>query len=72
MKKGKRMKIATYLVKEGYLSVEQANTVMKIQNSMPMLKRQRFGRIAVNQSFIKEDVLNRAVLYKEKKEFGVK
>jgi len=68
----KKMKIATYLVKEGYISLNQANKIIEIQKGMPSSRRQRFGRIAINNGFIAENILNKVLLKKEKKEFGVK
>ena len=72
MKKRKNLKIASYLIKNGFLSVEQAQTILGIQNSMSNLNKQRFGRIAITQGFIKESILTKALLEKERKEFGFK
>ena len=73
MKKRKNLKIASYLIKNGFLSVEQAQTILEIQNSMStLINKQRFGRIAITQGFIKESILNKALLEKERKEFGFK
>ncbi|MBN2439899.1 MAG: hypothetical protein JXJ04_01080 [Spirochaetales bacterium] len=66
----KKIKIASYLVKEGFLSVDQAKTILEIQSKMTPLIKQRFGRIAVSEGFIKENILNKAILDKERKEFG--
>ncbi|MBN1699223.1 MAG: hypothetical protein JW881_17010 [Spirochaetales bacterium] len=70
--KVKNLKIASYLIEKGLLTVKQAKIVMEIQNNMHNVSKQRFGRIAVNQGFIKENVLNKVMLEKEKKEFGIK
>jgi hypothetical protein len=69
--KVKNLKIASYLIEKGLLTVKQAKIIMEIQNNMHKIEKQRFGRIAVNQGFIKENVLNKAMLEKERQEFGV-
>ena len=72
MKKYKKMRIATYLVNEGFLSLEQAKIVMDEQKKMNGNFKNRFGRIAVNKGFINEHILNKALIQKEKYEFGFK
>lgn len=69
-KKVKHMKLATYLIENGYLTVEQAQEVMKEQEGSGAKRKERFGRIAVKKGFISENKLNQAVLKKEREEFG--
>ncbi len=69
-KKAKHMKLATYLIQNGYLTVEQAQEVMQEQEVPGEKRKERFGRIAVKKGFISEDKLNQAVLKKEREEFG--
>lgn len=69
-KKAKHMKLATYLIQNGYLTVEQAQEVMQAQETSKKKKKERFGRIAVNKGFISEQRLNHAVLEKEREEFS--
>ena len=54
------MRIASYLIHKGLISLEQAQTIIKQQQSGEG-PRERFGEIAVRLGFINEDVLERAV-----------
>ena len=69
-KKAKHMKLATFLIQNGYLTVEQAQEVMKEQEAAGGKMKERFGRIAVKKGYISENKLNQAVLEKEREEFG--
>lgn len=69
-KKVKLMKIGSYLIKNGFLTVDQAKVVMAEQAKSGGPQKARFGRIAVNLGYISENVLNKAVLQKERQEFG--
>lgn len=69
-KKTKHMKLATFLIQNGYLTVEQAQEVMQEQEAAGEKRKERFGRIAVKKGFISERKLNQAVLHKEREEFG--
>lgn len=69
-KKAKHMKLATFLIQNGYLTVEQAQEVMQEQKEAGDKRKERFGRIAVKKGFISEKKLNQAVLEKEREEFG--
>ena len=66
------MKIATYLIKNGYLSQDQAEKIIRIQQQMGSGIKDRFGRIAINEGYISEKMLNKALLQKERGEFGYK
>ena len=70
-KKAKHMKLATYLIQNGYLTVEQAQEVMQEQEAPADKRKERFGRIAVKKGFISEQKLNHAVLEKEREEFSI-
>lgn len=72
MRKYKKMRIATYLVNEGYLSLKQAKIIMDEQKKMKGNFKNRFGRIAVNKGFISENILNKVLMQKERYEFGFK
>jgi thymidine phosphorylase len=69
-KKAKHMKLATYLIQNGYITVEQAQEVMQEQEAAGAKRKERFGRIAVKKGFISEKKLNHAVLEKEREEFS--
>ncbi len=66
----KKLKLASYLIKKGLLSVEQAQDVLQEQSHSNGPGREMFGRIAVRKGYISEKVLNRAVLEKEREEAG--
>ena len=71
MAKKKKMRIATYLIDKGLLTVEQAQEVMTEQEKKGGGLKDRFGRIAVNKGYISEKVLNKAVTDKEREEAGL-
>jgi hypothetical protein len=54
------MRIASYLIHKGLLSLEQAQKIIKYQESDER-SRERFGEIAVRLGYISEDALERAV-----------
>ena len=54
------MRIASYLIHRGLISLEQAQTIIKQQESGPG-SPERFGEIAIRLGFISKDVLERAV-----------
>ena len=66
-----KMKLGTYLIKNGFMTVEQAQKVIQVQQQNHGASRQRFGRIAVKLGYITEPMLNKIVMDKERKEFGV-
>ncbi len=71
MAKKKKMRIATYLIDKGLLTVEQAQEVMTEQEKKGGGLNDRFGRIAVNKGYITEKALNKAVTDKEREEAGL-
>jgi hypothetical protein len=54
------LRIASYLIQKGLISLEQAQTVIR-QQEANQGDRQRFGDIAVRLGFISADALNRAI-----------
>ena len=71
IKKMKKMRIGSYMVKNGFLTLEQAQMILQTQQKSESMHKERFGRIAVNLGYISEKVLNKIVLQKEKQEFGM-
>jgi hypothetical protein len=70
MKKVKKMKLGSYLVKNGFLTLDQAKEVIAAQQGGQGVSKERFGRIAIKLGYISEKMLNRVVMQKEKQEFG--
>jgi len=71
-RKIQKMKLGTYLVKNGFISLDQAQKILEVQQKGDDgSNKQRFGRIAINLGYLSEKMLNRIVLEKERKEFGV-
>jgi len=66
----KKMKLATFLIQKGLISVDQAQQIMKEQETMKGPMKERFGRIAVKKGYISECALTRAILAKEREEAG--
>jgi len=66
----KKMKLATFLIQKGLISVDQAQQIMKEQETMKGPIKERFGRIAVKKGYISESALTRAILAKEREEAG--
>lgn len=66
----KKLKIASYLISRGLISVEQAKEIMEEQAGKSGITREMFGRIAVKKGYITEDVLHRAIMAKEREEAG--
>ena len=66
----KKMKLATWLVSKKLLTVEQAQKVMREQETQAGSLKDRFGRIAVKKGFITEAALNKAILAKDRDEAG--
>jgi hypothetical protein len=62
------MRIGTYLVKKGLLTLDQANDVMREQSGKGGPDRERFGRIAVNKGYISEEVMTKAFLEKSRED----
>ena len=52
---GKHMRIASFLVQRGLISLEQAQTIIREQKENS--ERDRFGTIAVRRGFISEKTL---------------
>lgn len=70
MNKRQGMKIGKYLVSKGLLSIEEEKMVAAIQRKMKPAERERFGKIAVEVGFIKEEMLKKAMREKREKEKG--
>ncbi|NOY09058.1 MAG: hypothetical protein GXP33_09470 [Spirochaetes bacterium] len=66
----KKLRIASYLISKGLISVEHAREIMEEQETRKGVTREMFGRMAVKKGYITEDVLNRAVIAKEREEAG--
>ncbi len=63
-----KLKIGSYLVSRGLISVEQAKKIKLIQEKLGPDKSERFGRIAVEVGFIKESELKQAMREKHELE----
>jgi hypothetical protein len=70
MKKKPKKKIGKYLVSKGLLSIEEEKAVATIQEKLPPEERERFGKIAVEVGFIKEEALKKAMQEKREEEKG--
>jgi hypothetical protein len=62
------MRIASYLIHRGLISLEQAQIIIKHQESGEG-SHERFGQIAVRLGFINEGALERAVREKQTQSF---
>jgi len=69
--RNQKLKLGSYLIKNGFITLEQAQKVIKVQQQNDNGQKQRFGRVAVKLGFITEPMLNKIVMQKERKEFGV-
>jgi hypothetical protein len=66
--KTRLMRIGTYLVKKGLLTLDQANEIMREQSKRRGMSRERFGRIAVNKGYISEEAMTKAFLEKSRED----
>ena len=66
----KKLRIASYLISKGLLSVEKAKEIMQEQDGKSGITKEMFGRIAVKKGYITEDALNKAIVAKEREEAG--
>jgi hypothetical protein len=67
----KKMKLASWLIAHELLTVGQAETIIKTQETQTGQIKDRFGRIAVRMGYISEAALNRACIEKEREELSV-
>jgi hypothetical protein len=66
----KKMRLATYLIQQKLLTVEQAQEILSEQGQQGDRIHDRFGRLAMKKRFITEANLNKAILAKDRDEAG--
>jgi hypothetical protein len=69
--KKKKMRLASYLIANNYMTADQARLVLVEQEKQSGSFKERFGRIAVKKGFITEARLNGAVLSWEREQAGL-
>jgi hypothetical protein len=71
-KQKKNMRLATYLIQRGLLTVPQAKEILAEQQGQQEKRiHEMFGRLAVKKGYLTEAALNKAMVEKDREESGL-